>query len=71
LIYYYYLILEVAKWRMDAGDGETRLTRRALSEARSRGRTTTIENLMTGNPFAALSAEAVETGISDEDSGMK
>jgi hypothetical protein len=53
---------------MEAGDGETRLTRRGLSEGRSREITTTIENPMAGNPFAALTAQAGEIGISDEDS---
>lgn len=52
---------------MEAGDGETRLTRRVLTEAKSRGRTT-IGNPTTGNAFAALTVQAVGTGISDEDS---
>jgi hypothetical protein len=34
---------------MEAGDGATRQTRRAVSEARSRGKSTTFENPMTSN----------------------
>ena len=53
---------------MEAGDGETRLTRRALSEARSRGRSTTIDNPVASNPFAVLTTQSVETCDSDGDS---
>ena len=53
---------------MEAGDGETRSTRRVLSEARSRGRTTTIENPTTSNPFVVLTTQTVGTGVSGEDS---
>src|SRR5258706_1309787 len=53
---------------MEAGGGETRLTRRAASEARSRGTITTIENPVASNPFAALDTRAAETGDNDEDS---
>ncbi|KAH8585506.1 hypothetical protein B0O99DRAFT_696401 [Bisporella sp. PMI_857] len=52
---------------MEAGDA-TRQTRRAASEARSRGRTTTIDNPTASNPFTALARQAVQTDNSDEDS---
>ncbi|KAH8585402.1 hypothetical protein B0O99DRAFT_603337 [Bisporella sp. PMI_857] len=51
---------------MEAG-GETRQTRRAGSEARSRGRTTTIENPTASNPFTVLAKQAEQTDNSDED----
>ena len=53
---------------MEAGDGATRLTRRAASEARSRGKATTFENPTTSNPFTALAGRAGQSDDSDGDS---
>ena len=50
---------------MEAGDGATRLTRRAASEARSRGKATTFENPTTSNPFTALAGQAGQADDSD------
>ncbi|PVH67360.1 hypothetical protein DL98DRAFT_602288 [Cadophora sp. DSE1049] len=52
---------------MEAGDGATRLTRRAASEARSYGKATTFENSTTSNPFTALAGQAGQTDDSDGD----
>lgn len=54
---------------MEAGDGATRSTRRAASEARSRVRATTIENSTTSNPFTTLAGQAGQTDDSDGDNG--
>ncbi|PQE19020.1 reverse transcriptase protein [Rutstroemia sp. NJR-2017a BVV2] len=51
---------------MEADGGATRQTRRAVSEARSRGKSTTFENPTTSNPFTALAGQAVQTDDSDE-----
>ena len=53
---------------MEAGGGATRLTRRAASEAKSRGKATTTENPTTSNPFATLARQAGQTDDSDGDS---
>ncbi|KAH9203920.1 hypothetical protein DL95DRAFT_499560, partial [Leptodontidium sp. 2 PMI_412] len=53
---------------MEAGGGATRQTRRAASEARSRGKATTFENPTTSNPFTALAGQAGQTDDSDGDS---